>query len=142
MLNVIEPINQIYVVSVANTDYGSKAFDYINNYQMYNRVYTDYVEATKRLLDLASLKSTDNMVWLDVYELRNNVFAQKGRYFYNFYGHTEEGLKIILELDSTQFDYKFEDICKTSVYYEIQHYIPKGYEKLYKRAKMEIKLDK
>ena len=136
-------MNRIYIVKIACTDFGKLAFDYIENYQIYTEIFTDYIAATKRLLVSAAWENIDNMVWLEVYDENkdNNCMQKVGTYHYNVYGKNEIGTKFYREENASQF--KEDEIvyfgCDA---FEIYHYIPEGYEKLYKKAKMELKLAK
>ena len=144
MLNIIEPVNQIYVINIANADSEIPLYQ-INKWNVIEEIYTDYETATRRLLYLANERNESRSIWLKVYKTISDKYSEycdgglycQGTYYYSIYGQNKINTKFSPYLSKSQFEKMSPINCSI-----INHYIPKDKEKVYKKLKLESKLDK
>lgn len=141
-------MNRIYIVKWGLSEEGQCALDYIENYLIEDRVFIDYESATRYLLDYSTRYTNNcNLIWLEVYDIENkNIngsMKHLGTYYYHIYGKNEIGTKFYREDNISQFDLNDGKPTYFGVdSFEISHYIPEEYERIYKKIKMELKLAK
>ena len=112
--------------------------------------FTDYTEMCKamfRLVSFIEMEHMDNaIIWMNVYPADNPgkiVYT----YYYAYLGKTNIGDRFYLtdKLCNTRIGLPYTDSRNIMRYRleEITHFIPnKDYERLYKKAKLEVKFEK